>query len=78
MSALQSCAWRYRVNTSSLENLAGSLCAIGKGDVHNLVVLGVFDLLECQTLYAGNECRRVVERTFSRMTKGPLTPPTVL
>lgn len=67
------------VLTSSFEDLTRSLRAIGEGEGDDLVVSGVFDL---SLLDRGWHSRRWMAGrdvlTFSTMTSGPLTPPTVL
>lgn len=65
--------------TSSFQNLTRALSAIGKSECHDLIVSREFDLFCCQPA-SSKPVRfgRWRPRTLSRMTRGPLTPPTVL
>lgn len=63
--------------TPSFQHLTGSYGAIGKCEGDDLVVSRIFDL--CDVLASARWSGKYPDAlTFSRMTSGPLTPPTVL
>lgn len=71
---------RVLEQTSSLKDLARSLRPIGKRQRHNLGVSREFDLeaIASAPRRRHQMAREAFSCTFSRMTSGPLTPPTVL
>jgi hypothetical protein len=58
--------------------LTRALGAIGERQGHDLVVSGEFDLVTKYVSLGRVSPELVVQRTLSRITNGPLTPPIVL
>lgn len=73
-----------QVHTSGFEHLTGPLCSIGESECDDLVEPREFDLIGaqyrqyCLIVMPVSAVAETTLLTLSRMTSGPLTPPTVL